>query len=329
MSAKKLKIEYGDSVFSLPRENVLLTLPSASGFELKVLIIAAADDALRSDYDTACERICRQLDCTRTALARALDFWGRAGVMTDIETEKGVKADQPSTKPLISSASPTYTEGQAADVIAENTELNGIINACQQISGKIFTPADIQVIVTIYDYLGLKDTGYIETLYSYCTSMGKTSARYIEKVAVSMSDEGINTTEELNEYIKRRERCEDALSQLRTLIGAGSRALTSKERKMFECWINEWRLSLDVINRAYEVTVDKLGAAKLPYMNKVLENWHKEGLCTLEAVETSLEAYKKKKADAARSGSGFETDEYFEAALARSQRYLEGNKSGS
>ena len=49
MSVKKLKIEYGDSVFSLPREKVMLTLPSADGFQLKVLLLAAADDSLRAD----------------------------------------------------------------------------------------------------------------------------------------------------------------------------------------------------------------------------------------------------------------------------------------
>jgi DNA replication protein DnaD len=38
-------------------------------------------------------------------------------------------------------------------------------------------------------------------------------------------------------------------------------------------------------------------------MNKVLENWHKSGLTTIEAVEASLESYKKSKAEAAAANA--------------------------
>ena len=78
-----------------------------------------------------------------------------------------------------------------------------------------------------------------------------------------------------------------------------------------------------MITCAYEVTVDKLGEPKLAYMNKVLENWHKEGLTTVEAVQASLETYKKNKAEAEQNSSGFETNEFFEAAVSRGLKYGE------
>ncbi len=327
MSAKRLKIEYGDGVFALPRETVLETLPSADGFQLKVLLLMASDDALRNDYDVACEYICKKLDCTKSALAKALAFWEKAGVIAASEGTGEKDADATKKKALASATLPTYTEGQTADVMEAHSDLAAIIDACQQISGKVFTPADAQTIVGIYDYLGLNDTGYIETLYSYCASMDKTTARYVEKVAISMADEGVTTTEELNRYIKRKEKLDEDISKLRTLIGAASRTLTSKEKKCFTAWVEELSMPYDVIEKAYEITVDKCGDVKLPYMNKILENWKNEGLCTLAAVNESLEAYKKNKAEAsAKGGSGFETDEYFEAALERSRRYLEGKK---
>lgn len=329
MSAKKLKIEYGDSVFSLPREKVMLILPSADGFQLKVLLLAAADDSLRADYDSACERLCKQLDCTKSALLRAFDFWRRAGVMDSVEIPS---ADVPMGKPadnktLQSNSLPTYTESQAADVMEAHKELSQIIDACQQIAGKIFTPAESAIIVGMYDYLHLSDPGYIETLYSYCKAGGKTSPRYIEKVAIGMHDDGIITTEALSEYIERRERVDEVMSKIRTLIGAGSRSLTSKEKKMTECWISEWKFDIAVITRAYEIMIDAIGEYKIAYMNKVLENWHSQGLNTVEMVEAALETYQKNRADTDKAASGFETDEYFEAALARSQKYLENNKS--
>lgn len=330
MSVKKLKIEYGNSVFALPGEKLLSLLPTADGFELKVLLILASDSALRDDYNAACECVCEQLDCTKSRFGKAVDFWVKAGVIATAETE-AVKATQEAKpekkKALASSTLPTYTEGQTAEVIEKNIGLAAVIDACQQISGKVFTPADAQTIVGIYDYLGLNDTGYIETLYAYCASMDKTTPRYVEKVAISMADEGINTTEALDKYIKKKEKIDEDLSKLRTLIGAASRALTSKEKKFFTCWLEEWSMPYDVIERAYEITVDKCGGVKLPYMNKILENWHSEGLHTLEDVDKSLETYKNEKNIAAQSGSGIQTNEFFEAALERSRRYLEGKKS--
>ncbi|MFQ9149932.1 MAG: DnaD domain-containing protein [Eubacteriales bacterium] len=144
---------------------------------------------------------------------------------------------------------------------------------------------------------------------------------------MNLFDEGVDTVDALNAYIKRKDEFEDNVGKIRSLIGAGQRELTAKEKKCFTCWLDEWCFPIDVITRAYEVTVDKIGDPSVSYMNKVLENWKNSGLTTLEAVEASLENYKKKKAEAAHgtetvngAESGFQTDEFFEAALRRSYR---------
>ncbi len=328
MSVKKLKIEYGDSVFSLPKDSLLSTLGSASGFDLKVLILAASDDELRLDFNKATEELCRRLDCTKSALQKSLDFWSRAGVLNTVEgqtSEIGISKQPPKNKTLQSSELPTYTESRAADVLANHLDLAEIIDACQQIAEKIFTPNEVQSIVAIYDYLGLDDEGYIVTLYQFCKRNGKTSPRYIEKVAVSLFDDGITTTSSLNEYIKKRDTVDCMTAKFRALIGAESRKLTAKESANIELWSSTWGYDFEVINRAYEITVERCGDYKLPYMSRILENWHDAGLSTIEDVDASLESYQKNKSDAS-SESDFEDNEYFEAALARSQRYLEENR---
>ena len=324
---KKLKIEYGDSVFALPRGMIEKMLSSANEFNLKVLLLAAADDGLRCDYEAAEAELCKRLDCTRSALKKALDFWSAAGVMSIADSDGESIAVKPEKKQLQSESLPDYTESETADIIEKNTELSGIIDMCQQIIEKMFTPAEAQIVVGLYDHLGF-DGEYIAMLFAYCKDSGKRSLRYIEKTALGLFDEGIDTAAALAEHIKRRDMLDSNISKIRTLIGAGARQLTPREKKAFEAWLGEWKLDTDVITRAYEVTVDRIGEYKLAYMNRVLENWHKEGLTTIEAIDASFEAYKKGKAEAEKNKSGFETDEYFEAALARSQRRLENNKSG-
>ncbi len=325
---KKLKIEYGDSVFALPREALMTSLSSANGFDLKVLLLAASDDTLRRDFDNAVAELCKKLDCTKSALTKSLDFWAKAGVLSIAECDGEIKVPEPTKKQLQSESLPDYTESEAADIIEKNAELSGIIDMCQQIVEKMFTPAEAQIIVGLYDHLGL-DGEYIAMLFAYCKDSGKRSLRYIEKTALGLYDEGIDTAAALGEYIKRKDQLDTNIGKLRTTLGIADRALTPREKKAFEAWLDEWKLDIDVIGRAYEVTVDRLGAYKLAYMSRVLENWHKEGLTTLEAIDASFEAYQKSKSEAKKNQSGFETDEYFEAALARSQKQLEKNKKES
>ena len=76
-----------------------------------------------------------------------------------------------------------------------------------------------------------------------------------------------------------------------------------------------------IITRAYEITVNNTKDASMDYANAVLENWYKASLTTLEAVDESIAARKaeKKAAEAKGTLSSFDTDDFFEAALERSE----------
>lgn len=357
---KRIRFDYGEGVISLPRDKVAEVCTGANETALRVLLLTASLERLHDDYDACCAELRTRLDITQSTLDRALGFWRDAGVLkiSDItesaqraganvptdnaaalgltnggsagsDSANGGSASTETTahraKPLLMpSTLPTYSETQCADIIANSPDLPDVVDMCQQITGRIFTPADVSVIVTLYDYLGLGGD-YIATLIAYLKQNGKKSLRYIERTALSLFDEGVDTLDALNAYIKHKEDSVENLSKIRRLIGAGSRELTSREKKAFACWLDEWHFEFDVINRAYEITVDKINEPSVAYMNRVLENWYKSGLTTLEAVEASLEAYKKSKAEAAQNSSlvngtesGFKTDEFFEAALRRS-----------
>ncbi len=327
---KNLKIIYGDSIFALPSKSLMAAISKAGEFQLKVLLTVAANEALRLDYDSSKEKLCEMLDCTKTALGKALGFWIDAGVIGVSEGDcsniaaESKKEKEHNKKLLLKAQLPTYTEGEAADIIENSGDLKDAIDMCQQLLGKIFTPAEVQIIVSFYDYLKLPSE-YIAMLVAYCSKIGKSSMRYIEKTAIGLFDEGINTKEALEEYIKRRESYDDKLKQIREITGIGSRTLSANEAKYFECWTETWKFDIEVIHKAYDITVDKLGEWKAAYMNKILHNWYNDSLNTIEAIEEKLLAYKQKRDEANQSKSSFDTDEFFEAALKRSQNYHDNN----
>lgn len=339
--SERLKIEWGDGILSLPK-NILPLLQTAGGFELKVLISIAAEDELRNDANALKAELCKRLDCTENAYNKALSFWKSNGLLTVPKAStapvtetapipeaapsqtvsepapESEKPEEPPKKFLQSQLLPHYSEGECAEIIARSPELPDTISMCQQLLGKIFTTADVEVIVGLCDHLGLSQD-YVACLIKYCVDNGKKSLRYIERTAVSLFDEGICTGEALNDYLKRKERLNDSLAQIQKMTGSVGRPLTPYEKKTFSCWLEEWKYDIDVITKAWEVTIGNINMPKVSYMNKVLLNWHNSGFQTLADVEAYCETYKKKK-EAMNAGQsvGFQTDEIMEAILKRS-----------
>ena len=72
--------------------------------------------------------------------------------------------------------------------------------------------------------------------------------------------------------------------------------------------------SIEIIEKAYEVTADATGKGALPYANSILERWNAAGLRTLEEIEVSYKQNNK----TAKNNDGLTDDFFFEAAVKRS-----------
>jgi DnaD/phage-associated family protein len=114
----------------------------------------------------------------------------------------------------------------------------------------------------------------------------------------------------------------------------GDRAFTKKEKAFFEKWLAEWGMAFELVEYAFELTVDKTGKAGLEYMSKILSDWHDSGISTVEQAEKasaeyrSSSDYKKKFKETVKEeekpASSFNTDEFFEKALKRSYAMMNG-----
>ena len=208
---------------------------------------------------------------------------------------------------------PVYSRQELAGILERRRDLAHLVDDCQQAFGKIFNTNEIGIIAGLADYLGL-DGEYILLLLTHCRNMEKKSLRYVEKMAITLHDEGIHDARDLEQRLHRIEVMADATGRVRALFGITSRALTSKEKAVLENWICHMQYGEEMLRRAYEMTVDAIGKASIPYANKILERWYADGYRTVQDVERALSDYKRKKAG---DGTSFDVDEFFEAALKR------------
>ncbi len=198
-----------------------------------------------------------------------------------------------------------------------HAEVGDLLVSCQQYMGKMFNIAEVEIVVGLLDYLHL-DSAYILLLFSHCQKMEKKSLRYIEKLAIGLFDDGIMDYEELDAHLQAIEDASKIEKQLRRLFGTGRRALTAKEKDAFSKWGGKWKMPYELIEKAYEITVENTGGASVAYCNAVLEKWYQSGYTTLEQVNGAITQYRHDRDGAKDQKGSFETDDFFEAALRRS-----------
>ena len=351
----KIQLNYGTAVATVPA-SALAVMDRATKNDLKVLLTMAADSTILTgaSFGEIVSRLAVRVGCTPAQIEASLSFWRGAAVLNVLEDEEdttappsvAVKPDDPKPAPTPSSPAeeekqestvrkprgedrlPHYTTAELNDLLEARKEVSDCLVECQHIWGKVFNTHDTNVMLGFSDYLGL-EWDYILTLLAFCVREQdkrgiKRSLRYVENLAFSFYDEGVTDLPALQEKIRRLEQTAEVEGSLRRMFGMGERALTPTEKKKFSTWLYEYQYGLDVITRAFEVTVDAKGSPNLKYMDAVLSNWNRDGLRTPADIEAAEARFQAQKADkmgkkpAADGAGSFDTDDFFAAAVRRS-----------
>lgn len=251
-----------------------------------------------------------------------LAVWRSAGVLTDgkdIASEAAVR-EKPKKSKKTEALLPAYSTNELCGILERHCDAPRIIDECERVLGKMFSTSETGKIIGLIDYLDL-DGEYIVNLCAHCARIGKKSLRYVETVAFDLYDRGITSVEALDDYLRVIEEASKLEGKIRAMFGMNrDRALTTRERKFIDTWVGKFGYDIDVIGKAYEITVNATGNASLPYANAILETWDTAGLRTADDVDAYIAAKNavQGKSGGVPEGTSFNTDEFFEAALRRS-----------
>jgi len=289
-----------DNLIILPME-VLPRVKNASATELKVLLY------LFGKKEATPAEMAQQLGITPADAEAAFAFWRGAGIFEEDDSAPK-KAVAPST-----SLYKSYDSHTIASYLDEDTAFRSCTELVSETFGSgILNKNELSSLLYLYNYVGLP-AEVISGIAGYCKSKGKTSMQYLMKTALSMYEkEGIDTYEKFEQYMALLEKRNADSTRLRTMLGFGERALSTKEKEFFTRWLEEWALPFDLISLAYEKTVDNLHKVNLAYMNAMLKRWYENGFTTAEDVEIGDAKAKAEKTPDASYG---DSDAFFEAAL--------------
>ena len=318
----RLRQKPGEKGIFLP-ESVLKSLTNATEAELKLLIILAKegrdkDYLSESDILPACENA----GIDKDAFVEALAFFRGAGLVENEKKESVTFPAQKEESIVLKETSQALHESKRSVERPKSytsLELAGAAESREFLELVDFTSASLKKplnrsdITTLYSFVEslLLPYDVIMLGIEHCVTEGKTSLRYVEKLLCDFADREINTYELAEDYIRTRALYKSFEGKIRTKLGLGQRSLTPKEKAMISCWQTEWKVSDELIDFAYEKTVEKTGKASMSYMNKILENWHTAGFKTRAEVEMG-------DVKPSLGESSFDVDEFFSIAVAHS-----------
>ena len=93
---------------------------------------------------------------------------------------------------------------------------------------------------------------------------------------------------------------------MQNAFGIERRNPSAKEAELSDLWINEWKIGKDLLKAAYDACVDAKTKLSMPYVAKIIESWHKDGITTPKQIKA--QKTQNKKAPTKTNYAGYDLD---------------------
>lgn len=173
-----------------------------------------------------------------------------------------------------------YGTAERLEQLMQNEDVQQILFIAEQYLGKTLSPIETDKLIYFYDQLKMS-VDLIDYLIEYCVGRGHRSIRYIETVALSWKDDGIDTVEKAKKssFSGRKE----YFSILRAL-GIQGRSPVESEIRFMDKWLDEYHFPLSLIYEACNRTIIQTGQPSFPYTDKILSDWNSSGASSLDDI---------------------------------------------
>ncbi len=273
--------DFKTAPFSVPGEIVDSHLKLAGALQLRVILYC-----LRHMYDMEINppHMAELFAVSEEDINDALMFWAELGfIECEGPTFKPVTtvAEQPKVAPP---KAPRPDRKEVARRGMESPEIAFLLNEAQQKFGRMLKQSESSVLVWIYDDLGM-DASLILMVLEYAVQAGKVNISYIEKIAKDWVESGVDSIVAAEQRIVELNNSRTAWNKMRRAFGLDLRSPSETESKLAVLCIIEWKMSDELLKKAYDICIDSCGKYSVKYIKKVLTDWHKQGITTVAELE--------------------------------------------
>lgn len=276
------------------------------------------------------------LNHTEKDIMRALTYWEKAGVLslekndanqlvglclndlqakvsTDVHTTNDVTAVTNELSTSAATSAPASTKTTAKAVTKRNYTLDEVKAFCNnhEVSELLFivetylkhplNSTEMNTLFFWYDELHFSGE-LIEYLVEYCITNGHSSLRYMDKVALGWSENGIDTIDKAKEHVSVRSK---AYYSIMKAFGISGRNLADSELAFVNKWTKEYGFDTELIQEACKRTISATQKPSFEYADSILTNWHNQSVHTIKDVAALDANFNKSK----RSSNGTSTQQ--------------------
>ncbi len=269
-------------------------LKIATHTQLKVLLVLMRNISEGIDPQKIADALSLPLGETEDALV----FWQQRDILI------GTASKEPEQKTvIINSEMPTR-----ADVIKrglEDERLMFLLREAQLKFGRNLKQNESSLLVSLYDDHGM-DASVILLLLGFAAREGKCNISFVKKTAAYWLSQGVDTVIDAERLIADAAKQNLAWALVQNAFGIEKRNPSAKELEYSNLWINEWKVSADMLKAAYDACVDAKTKLSMPYVAKIIESWHKDGITTPEQI--TAQKQKSKKSSSKTDYAGYDLD---------------------
>jgi DnaD/phage-associated family protein len=319
MNKISLHAEGISDVTIVPNTFIDQFMPSANGAYVKVYLFLLRCFTGNCP-EVSISSIADHLDNTEKDITRALTYWEKLNLLvltrntqkdiTEINLVDISTSSSDNTVPLPSDSDsdldseldevavsihieekPAARQSYSAEKITQltnNDEIKWAMHIVEIYLDRPLKPMDLQLILYLYEELHFS-AELIMYLYEYCVSKNKKNASYIEAVALTWAEGGIDTEEKAKEAANTYN---DHFNIVNKAFGL-NRAPGQIERQYITKWVEVFHFSDEIITEACNRTILRTQKPDFKYTDKILETWFKKDAKDLADIARLDEEFNK------------------------------------
>lgn len=314
MKTLTLKNRFQTNATLLPNDFIDNYMIDANGEFVKVylFLLRHLDDPCSS---ITISTIADCLNNTENDILRAFRYWESTGLLcverdadgriTGLEMQKTARpgrtsvaepaADTPQETAAPARKAPAAPRAKSKavpiDSFRAQKEIKSLLFIAEQYLGKTLTHTEMETITYFYDTLHMS-ADLIEYLLESCVENGHKSMHYIQKVAFSWAEAGIETISQAKEQSALYSRnCYTVLNA----FGIKNRGPAASELAYIKKWAEEYGFAPDIIEEACHRTIAATHQPSFEYADKILTKWHGRNIRHLKDVSSLDEEYQKER----------------------------------
>lgn len=294
------------NIFAVPSIVADKYIKLSGAVQLKVLLVALNNNPSKIEA----EAIAEKLSISVADVTDALNYWEECGILVNTDstapTDTVVDKKAETKKKILKPQTEKPSRQEIIKRGSESPDIAFLLREAQLKFGRTLRQNESSILLWLYDDEGLS-TPIILTLLNFAVSEGKATVGFIERTALNWIKNGVDTVEAAEKEIAIHNQKKSAWNKVVAAMGIDKRMPSTKESEYAYKWVEEYGFDNTMLHLAYEACVDSANKFSMQYINKILENWHKNGVKTPDDVKTLNDSAKKKET---KSNDSFDLESY-------------------